>query len=428
MCIKNKKRVFALADCNSFYASCERVFNPKLENKPVVVLSNNDGCIVARTNEAKALGIKMGEPLFKAKKTIERYKVKVFSSNYTLYGSMSNRVMKILELSFPNIEIYSIDEAFMDISSLKKIYNYSNYASKVREIILKWTGIPVSIGIGETKTLAKIANHIVKNNPRIKGVFDITKIKNKEKILKTIKVEKIWGIGKRLSKFLIKNNINNAYELAKQDNRWVRKNMNLLGLKTKMELNGISCYELEDGYKLRKSCCVSRSFGKKVSSLKDMQEAVSTYIARAAEKIRSESLVANNINLYIRTNPFNNNPREYYSNSISVSLNYPTNNSIQIVKTAVEGIKNIYRKGYKYKKAGIILHELSDEFSTKGLLDYNREISDALMRSMDNINNRYGSSTLQLASEGIKKNWRLQREKISPCYTTNFKDLMIVKS
>ena len=237
MCIKNKKRVFALADCNSFYASCERVFNPKLENKPVVVLSNYDGCIVARTNEAKALRIKMGEPLFKAKKTIERYKVKVFSSNYTLYGSMSNRVMKILELSFPNIEIYSIDEAFMDISSLKKIYNYSNYASKVREIILKWTGIPVSIGIGETKTLAKIANHIVKNNPRIKGVFDITKIKNKNAILKKIKIKKVWGIGNKLSQLLIKNNINNAYEFIQQDNGWIRKNINILGLKTKMELN-----------------------------------------------------------------------------------------------------------------------------------------------------------------------------------------------
>jgi len=209
MYIKDKKRVFALADCNSFYASCERVFNPKLENKPVVVLSNNDGCIVARTSEAKALGIKMGEPLFKAKKTIEKYNVKVFSSNYTLYGSMSNRVMKILEQFFPNIEIYSIDEAFMEISNLKKIYDYSKYAMKIKQIILQWTGIPISFGIGETKTLAKIANHIVKNNPKFKGVLDITKIKNKKIILETIKVEKIWGIGNKLSKFLIKNNFRN---------------------------------------------------------------------------------------------------------------------------------------------------------------------------------------------------------------------------
>ncbi len=282
MYIKNKKRIFALADCNSFYASCEKVFNPKLNNKPVVVLSNNDGCIIARTNEAKALGIKMGEPLFKAKKIIKQNNVKVFSSNYTLYGSMSNRVMKILEQSFPNIEIYSIDEAFMEISNLKKIYNYSKYAKKIRKIILKWTGIPVSIGIGETKTLAKVANQIAKNDPKINGIFDITKIKNKEKILKKIKIGKIWGIGNKLSKFLIKNNIYNAYEFIQQDNRWIRKNMNILGLKTKMELNGISCYELENNFKQRKSCCVSRSFGKKIISLKNMQEAVSTYITRAA--------------------------------------------------------------------------------------------------------------------------------------------------
>ena len=358
MYIKNKKRIFALADCNSFYASCERVFNPKLNNRPVVVLSNNDGCIVARTNEAKELGIKMGEPLFKAKKIIEKYNVKVFSSNYALYGSMSNRVMKILEQSFPNIEIYSIDEAFMEISDLKKIYDYSEYAKKIREIILKWTGIPVSIGIGETKTLAKIANQIAKDNPKINGVFDITKIKNKEKILKKIKVGKIWGIGNKLSKFLIKNNIYNAYEFIKQDNRWVRKNMNVLGLKTKMELNGISCYELENSFKQRKSCCVSRSFGKKITSLKNMREAVSTYISRAAEKIRNEKLVSNNINLYIRTSPFKKVAKEYYSNSVSIPLNFPTNNTIILNKATLLGLNKIFKKGYLYQKAGVILSGL----------------------------------------------------------------------
>ena len=427
MCIKNKKRVFALADCNSFYASCERVFNPKLENKPVVVLSNNDGCIVARTNEAKALGIKMGEPLFKAKKTIERYKVKVFSSNYTLYGSMSNRVMKILELSFPNIEIYSIDEAFMDISSLKKIYNYSNYASKVREIILKWTGIPVSIGIGETKTLAKIANHIVKNNPRIKGVFDITKIKNKEKILKTIKVEKIWGIGNKLSEFLIKNNIKNAYEFTQQDNSWIRKNMNILGLKTKMELSGISCYELENNSKLRKSCCVSRSFGKRIIKLKDMQEAISTYISKAAEKIRIEKLVANNINLYIRTNPFNKNPKEYYTNSISIPLDYPTNNTITLNKKTLIGLNKIFKKGYLYQKAGVILSGLEIENTDLNLFKQNDEKEKTLMNTFDFINQKHGKNSLCIASEGIQKKWLMKRNKCSSNFTTNLKDLLMVR-
>ena len=427
MYIKDKKKVFALADCNSFYASCERVFNPKLQNKPVVVLSNNDGCIVARTNEAKALGIKMGEPLFKAKKIIEKHNVKVFSSNYTLYGSMSNRVMKILEQSFPNIEIYSIDEAFMEISDLKKIYDYSEYAKKIREIILKWTGIPVSIGIGETKTLAKIANQIAKDNPKINGVFDITKIKNKEKILKKIKVGKIWGIGNKLSKFLIKNNIYNAYEFIKQDNRWVRKNMNVLGLKTKMELNGISCYELENSFKQRKSCCVSRSFGKRITSLKNMREAVSTYISRAAEKIRNEKLVSNNINLYIRTSPFKKVAKEYYSNSVSIPLNFPTNNTIILNKATLLGLNKIFKKGYLYQKAGVILSGLENENSDLNLFEEDDKKKEFLMNAFDFINQKYGNNSVRIASEGIEKKWLMKRSKCSSNFTTNLKDLLVVK-
>tara|TARA_Y100000590_G_scaffold426875_1_gene536472 strand:+ start:20 stop:1306 length:1287 start_codon:yes stop_codon:yes gene_type:complete len=428
MYIKDKKKVFALADCNSFYASCERVFNPKLQNKPVVVLSNNDGCIVARTNEAKALGIKMGEPLFKAKKIIEKHNVKVFSSNYTLYGSMSNRVMKILEQSFPNIEIYSIDEAFMEISSLKKIYNYSKYATKVREIILKWTGIPISIGIGETKTLAKIANQIAKDNPKVQGVFDITRIKNKEKILKKIKVEKIWGIGNKLSKFLIKNNIHNAYEFIQQDNSWIRKNINILGLKTKMELDGISCYELDNNFKLRKSCCVSRSFGKKITSFKDISEAVSTYITRAAEKIRNEKLVANNINLYIRTSPFNKNPNQYYANSISIPLNFSTNNTITLNKETLGGLKKIFKKGYMYQKAGVILSGLEAENIDLNLFKEDNKKKEFLMNAFDSINQKYGKNSLRIASEGVEKKWLTKKSRCSSSFTTNLKDLLTVRS
>ena len=427
MYIKDKKKVFALADCNSFYASCERVFNPKIKNKPVVVLSNNDGCIIARTNEAKALGIKMGEPLFKARKIIEKNNVKVFSSNYTLYGSMSNRIMKILEQLFPNIEIYSIDEAFMEISSLKKIYNYSKYAMKVREIILKWTGIPVSIGIGETKTLAKIANQIAKDNANTQGVFDITKIKNKEKILKKTKVEKIWGIGNKLSKFLIKNNIHNAYEFIQQDNRWIRKNMNILGLKTKMELNSISCYELDNNFKLRKSCCVSRSFGKRIKSLKKMSEAVSTYIIRAAEKIRNEKLVANNINLYIRTNPFNRNPNEFYVNSISIPLNFPTNNTITLNKETLTGLKKIFKKGYLYQKAGVILSGLEVQNIDLNLFKEDDKRKEVLMNAFDSINQKYGKNSLRIASEGMEKKWLMKRSRCSSNFTTNLKDLLTVR-
>ena len=427
MYIKNKKKTFALVDCNSFYASCEKVFNPKLNNKPVVVLSNNDGCIIARTNEAKALGIKMGEPLFKAKKIIKQNNVKVFSSNYTLYGSMSNRVMKILEQSFPNIEIYSIDEAFMEISNLKKIYNYSKYAKKIRKIILKWTGIPVSIGIGETKTLAKVANQIAKNDPKINGIFDITKIKNKEKILKKIKIGKIRGIGNKLSKFLIKNNIYNAYEFIQQDNRWIRKNMNILGLKTKMELNGISCYELENNFKQRKSCCVSRSFGKKIRSLKNMQEAVSTYITRAAEKIRNEKLVSNNINLYIKTTIFNKNPKEYYSNSISIPLDYPTNNTIKLNQLTLIGLNKIFKKGYLYQKAGVILSGLENENSDLNLFDKDNKKKNFLMNAFDLINKKHGKNSIRIASEGIEKRWLMKRSRCSSNFTTDIRDLLKVK-
>ena len=367
MYIKNKNKVFALADCNSFYASCEKVFNPKLENKPVVVLSNNDGCIVARTSEAKALGIKMGEPLFKAKNIIEKHDVKVFSSNYTLYGSMSNRVMKTLGQFFPDIEIYSIDEAFMEISSLKNLYDYSKYAIKVRKIILQWTGIPISIGIGETKTLAKVANLIAKNNPETKGVFDISKIKDKKNILKEIGIEKIWGIGNKLSKLLIKSNIYNAYDFIKQDNGWIKKNINILGLKTKLELEGISCYDLENNFKLRKSCCVSRSFGKRITLLKDMREAVSAYITRAAEKIRNEKLVANHVHLYIRTSPYNKNSKEFYANSISTAIDIPTNDSIVLNKKVLNNLNKIFKTGFLYQKAGVILSGLESEYSNLNL-------------------------------------------------------------
>jgi DNA polymerase V len=315
----------------------------------------------------------------------------------------------------------------MEISSIKKIYNYSKYAMKVREIILKWTGIPVSIGIGETKTLAKIANQIAKDNPKTQGIFDITKIKNKEKILKTIKVGKVWGIGNKLSKFLIKNNIYNAYEFIQQDNRWVRKNMNILGLKTKMELNGISCYELDTNFKSRKSCCVSRSFGKRITSLKDMSEAVSTYITRAAEKIRNERLVANNINLYIRTNPFNRNPSEYYVNSILIPLKYPTNNTITLNKKTLTGLNKIFKKGYLYQKAGVILSGLESENVELNLFKENDKRKEVLMNVFDFINQKYGKNSLRIASEGVEKKWLMKRSRCSSNFTTNLKELLTVR-
>ena len=428
MYIKTKKKIFVLADCNSFYASCERVFNPKLEKKPVVVLSNNDGCIIARTTEAKALGIKMGEPLFKAKDIIKKHGVKVFSSNYTLYGSMSNRVMRTLERFFPDIEIYSIDEAFMEISNLKNIGNYTEYTMKIQKIILKWIGIPISIGIGETKTLAKIANHIAKNNPKTKGVFNIADVKDKKSILKRIKVEEIWGIGNKLSKILIKNNIYNAYDFIRQDNGWIRKNINILGLKTKMELEGVSCYNLENNFKSRKSCCVSRSFGKKISLLKDMREAISTYISRAAKKIRNEKLIANNIHLYIKTSPFNRNKKQYYANSILISLDKPTNDTITLNKKVLSNLNKIFKPGFLYQKAGVILSGLEPDGLDLNLFGKTNKKKEKLMNAYDFINQKYGEDSIQIASEGTQKRWLMKKNKCSSNFTTNFKDLLIVQS
>ena len=428
MYFEDKKKIFVLADCNSFYASCERVFNPKLEKKPVVVLSNNDGCVVARTTEAKALGIKMGEPFFKAKNIIKKYGVKVFSSNYTLYGNMSDRVMNILKQFCPDMEIYSIDEAFMEISKLKNIDNYNKYAAKIQKIILQWTGIPISIGIGETKTLAKIASFIAKNNQKTKGVFNISNIKDKKLILKKIKIEKVWGIGNKLSKLLIRNNIDNAYDFIQQDNNWIRKNMNILGLKTKMELQGVSCYKIENELKLRKSCCVSRSFGKKIILIKDMREALSTYICRAAEKIRNEKLNANIIYLYITTSPFRTDPKEYYSNKISIKLDNPTNDSIILNKKVLDGLNKIFKKGFLYQKAGVVLSGLEPDNIDLDLFKKTNKKQKKLMNAYDFIKQKYGKNSLQIASEGIEKRWLTQKKQCSSNFTTDLKNLLIVQS
>jgi len=416
----------ALIDCNSFYASCEKMFNPKLLDKPIVVLSNNDGCIIARSTEAKALGIKMGEPYFKAKKIITRNSVEVFSSNYALYGDMSQRVMEILLGSSPEVEIYSIDEAFLSLKGFKN-YELLTYCKHIRKTIKQWVGIPVSIGVGSTKTLSKIANHLAKKNNIYEGVCIL---KEKEKIdtaLNETAIEEVWGIGKSLSKFLKKNNVYNAKQFTLLNRGWVRKNMGIVGERIQLELHGISCLDIELISSPKKSCCVSRSFSRSIEKIEELKESIANYASRVAEKIREESLIAQSMSVFVLTNHFNKKEKQY-SNSIKLQLDYPTSNSKLIVSKAVEGIKKIYKKGYRYKKAGIILYELHNSSSVRGLLDYDRTRSDSLMKSLDEINYRYGSSTLKFAAEGIRKDWEMRRKKVSPCYTTNFKQLMVVKS
>ena len=415
----------ALIDCNNFYASCERIFNPRLIGKPIVVLSNNDGCIITRSAEAKELGIKMGEPYFKAKKIIDKNNVRVFSSNYSLYGDISQRVMETLARFASDVEIYSIDEAFLGLNGFEN-YELSKYCKYIRRTIKQWVGIPVSIGVSTTKTLSKIANNLAKKNKEYDGVCILKSWFDINEALKLTPIEDVWGIGRRLSVFLKKYKINTAYDFTQLDKGWIRKNMGVVGEKTFLELCGVSCIELELIPSDKKSCCVSRSFSKPVEKIDDLEESVSSYGTRVAEKIREEGLVAESMSIFVLTNYFNRKEKQY-SNSIKLQLPYPTNNSIKIVKRALEGIRKIYREGYRYKKAGVILYGLTKAKQTRGLLDYDRENSDSIMNTLDRINERYGSSTIRLASEGVEKSWRMRRESVSPCYTTRFDDLVEAK-
>ena len=411
----SKKKV-ALIDCNSFYVSCERLFNPKIQNVPVVVLSNNDGCVISRSNEAKKLGIRMGEPYFKVKDLVKKNNVRIFSSNYALYGDLSRRVMKVLKGFTDKIEIYSIDEAFLDLSHIKN-EQVEEYGKQIRERVLKWTGIPTSVGISNTKTLSKVANHIAKKNKA--GVVFLEK--NIDNILKNFDIADVWGVGRQLSKLYIKNGIDNAYKLKNISNTWVRKSTNVLGAKTVMELRGISCIDLETEETRRKSCCVSRSFGKKVESLDKLKESITTHCLNAAEKIRIDKQTTRAVTIFIRTSPFDKN-RKYYSNSITIELPVATNNSIELVKTAISGLKKIYKYGYFYQKAGIILSKLRDasEKELNLLAPVLENKSKPLMRAIDFTNAKYGRNAITIAQAGINNDWKMRREHSSRIDTASF--------
>ena len=400
-------RKIALIDCNSFYVSCERLFNPKIRKKPVVVLSNNDGCIISRSNEAKALGIKMGEPYFKEKNIIVKNNVQVFSSNYSLYGDISRRVMRTLKRFNSDIEIYSIDEAFLDLSNFSDD-EVEDVGHEIRSIVLKWTGIPTSIGIGKTKTLSKVANHIAK--AKQSGVTSFIGIENIDPILEKVEINNVWGVGKQLTKFYHQNGIYNAKQLKNKSNTWIKKSSSVLSSKTAMELRGIPCIDLETTNSKRKSCVVSRSFGQRVESFQELKEAIASYSLNASEKIRSESLVTKSITVFIRTSPFQSR-FGYYSNSKTIDFPIATNNSIEIVKAAISGLETIFQNGYRYQKAGVQLSGLSDSSDGKNLFSSGRdEKINSLMKSIDNTNYRYGRSTLSLASAGVHKKWNTRRQ------------------
>ena len=421
------KNKIALVDCNSFYVSCERLFNPSLIKKPIVVLSSNDGCIISRSTEAKALGIKMGEPYFKVERIVKKNNVKIFSSNYSLYGDISRRVMKTLKQFSPQIEIYSIDEAFLNLSSIKD-ENLLEYGNKIRSTILKWTGIPTSIGIATTKTLSKVANYLAKKERS--GVINLINSKQTDKLLTEIKINDVWGVGRQLTKFYIKNGINTAYQLKNISNSWVKKNTNVFGSRTVMELKGVPCISLESYQEKRKNCCVSRSFGKKVTKLEELKESITMHCLNAAEKIRIDNQTAKKITTFIRTSPFQKD-KNYYANTKNIDLPIRTNDSIELVKQALIALKCIYKKGYRYQKAGIILSGLKDvNIYKKNLFSTisGEEKRKRLMKAMDYTNTKYGRNALSIAQAGLKKRWNIKKQYSSKIDTACFELLPAVRT
>ena len=418
----SKRNRIALVDCNSFYVSCERLFNPRIQKKAVVVLSNNDGCVISRSTEAKILGIKMGEPYFKVKDLVKKNKVEVFSSNYALYGDISRRVMRVLRTFSPKVEIYSIDEAFIDLSFIDE-KGTEEYGKEIRSRVLKWTGIPTSVGIATTKTLSKVANHIAKKEKA--GVVYLNK--DIDVRLKKFAIEDVWGVGRQLSKFYYKNNIKNAYDLKNVSNYWVKKGTNVLGAKTAMELRGVPCIDLQIDQEKRKNCCVSRSFGRKVTEIEELEESVTTHCLNAAEKIRADDQLAKTITVFVRTSPFDKS-KKYYSNSKTVDLPIATNNSLELIKNATKALSEIYVKGHRYQKAGVILTGLKDEKESQEnlLTPLMDNKSKSLMKAIDYTNSKYGRYAISIAHAGLSKGWKMRREHSSKIDTASFDSLPII--
>jgi DNA polymerase V len=418
-------KTYALVDCNSFYASCEKIFYPSLEKKPVVVLSNNDGCIIARSREAKALGIKMGEPAFKMKELIGKNNVHVFSANFALYGDISERVMNVLSGFTPEIEIYSIDEAFLDLSGVPE-EELLAFGHKIKNTVLQWTGIPVSIGIAHTKTLAKVANHIAKKSEKSRGVVDLTNQKYIERALEITPVEDIWGMGRQFSKFLRHHNINNALELTKANDSWVKKNLKIIGLRTVEELRGKPCISLELTVPDKQGILTSRSFGSPITHYEDVEEAVSTFASRCAEKLRKQGSCSGVMTVFVMTNRFSKDAK--YINSKTIHLPVATNSTPELIEHAVKVLKLLFKKGYKYKKAGVIVTDIIPENEVQcGLWDnISRRKHTDLMKVIDKVSASMGKDMVKFAIQGTRRRWRLKQEMLSRQYTTKWEDILTI--
>ena len=420
--------MFALVDVNSFYASCERVFRPDLEGKPIVVVSNNDGCIISLSREAKQFGIKMGEPYFKFKEKLYPSKVYVFSSNYALYADLSSRVMQTLTDLAPAIEIYSIDEAFVNVSGVSHCLSLEAFGHQMRTEVLKNTGLTVGVGIAPTKTLAKLANYAAKRWTSTGGVVDLSGRERQRKLLEKVPVEEVWGVGRRITKKLNAMGITTALELAEASSWVIRKHFNVVLERTARELRGEPCLDLEEFTPTKQQIICSRSFGHRITQYEEMHQAICAYAERAAEKLRGEHQYCRFISVFVRTSPHADN-EIYYGNQASVTLMTPTNDSRDIIRAATEALGRIWLDGYRYMKAGVMLADFfSSGVAQLNLFDDNRlrANSAALMEMMDSVNHS-GKGKIWFAGQGIEKSWAMKREMLSPAYTTRYADLPVAK-
>jgi DNA polymerase V len=422
------KSLYFLVDCNNFYVSCERVFRPALWGRPVVVLSNNDGNVVALSNEVKAMGLPFGAPFFEVKRLIRRNGVAVFSSNYTLYGDMSRRVMECLARFAPEMEVYSIDEAFLSMRGAGG--DPLQRGREVREAVRQWTGIPVTVGIAPTKTMAKLASRMGKRDPSCGGVFDLTDRGRADGVLESVDAGDVWGVGRQYRELLRCYGIRTARELRDAPDAWVRRNMTIMGLRTVWELRGVPCIPLDELPAPKKGIVSSRSFGRPVERLDELGEAVATYAGRAAEKLRAEGSVAGSITVFISTNRFRETDPQY-SNGIACRLPVPSAYTPRLIQVARDLLARIYREGYRYKKAGVMLYEIMPQGDAQ--LDlfsrfHDTERGRRLMRAVDGLNRAMGRQTLRFAAEGIEKPWQMRREFLSGRFTTHWDEIAVVRA
>jgi len=418
--------MFALVDCNNFYASCQRVFEPHLRNQPIVILSNNDGCVIARSNEAKALGVPMGAPAFEYQKLFEEKKIFVYSSNYALYGDMSSRVMNILSTYTPEMEVYSIDEAFLKFKGFE-LFDLEALGLDMQRKVTKGTGIPVSVGIAPTKALAKVANKIAKKFPeRTKSVYSIDSEEKRIKALKWTKIEDVWGIGRKHAQRLRLKNVFNAYQFTQLSDEWVRKEMAVVGLRLKQELEGRPTLDLEVP-KNKKMIATTRSFEKMYNRIEDISERVSTFTASCSEKLRKQQSHCNMIMVFVQTNYFRKDQPQY-SRNIIINTDFPTNSTIDLNYYAQIGLKAIFKEGYQYKKAGVIVMGITPNNETQlSLFSSSNPKHQPLMSVIDKMNRSYGKNKIKFGTQCLDRQWKMKQERLSKCYTTKIKEVIHIQ-